>query len=180
MFGIIVVFPNKDNATGIRNLLVRQGIEVKGVCTTGAEALRQAALLDDGIIICGYKMSDMIFSELREYLSDKIEMLLVASRDKWSSGTADGIMGLTMPIKAYELISTVNMMMDTIDVRRRKAKKEKKVRNDEEKKLINEAKALLMERNNMTEEEAHRYLQKGSMNTGKGLVYTAKTILTTS
>ena len=45
-----------------------------------------------------------------------------------------------------------------------------------EKKLITEAKALLMERNHMTEEEAHRYLQKTSMDNGTSLVETAEMI----
>lgn len=42
--------------------------------------------------------------------------------------------------------------------------------------LITEAKALLMERNHMTEEEAHRYLQKTSMDNGTSLVETAEMI----
>ena len=33
MAGLIVVFPNKDNATNIRNLLARGGMDVIGVCT---------------------------------------------------------------------------------------------------------------------------------------------------
>ena len=43
--------------------------------------------------------------------------------------------------------------------------------------MIAEAKALLMERNNMTEEEAHRYLQKTSMDSGTNLVETAQMVL---
>lgn len=43
--------------------------------------------------------------------------------------------------------------------------------------MIAEAKALLMERNNMTEEEAHRYIQKRSMDNGTGLTETAQMIL---
>ncbi len=42
MVGIIVVFPNRDNAANIRNLLVRGGLNVTGVCTTGAQALNYA------------------------------------------------------------------------------------------------------------------------------------------
>lgn len=45
MVGIIVVFPNKDNATNIRNLLVRVGLNVTGVCTTGAQAMTTQILL---------------------------------------------------------------------------------------------------------------------------------------
>ena len=35
-----------------------------------------------------------------------------------------------------------------------------------------------MERNNMTEEEAHRYIQKCSMDSGTNLVETAQMVLT--
>ena len=52
MVGIIVVFPNKDNATNIRNLLVRVGLNVTGVCTTGAQAMNYADSVDEGIIVC--------------------------------------------------------------------------------------------------------------------------------
>ena len=51
-------------------------------------------------------------------------------------------------------------------------------RNDAEKKLVDQAKALLMERNNMSEDEAHRYLQKSSMDSGTNLMETAQMILT--
>ena len=49
MTGLIVVFPNKDNATNIRNLLVRGGMDVIGVCTTGAQAMHYADTVDDGL-----------------------------------------------------------------------------------------------------------------------------------
>lgn len=58
MTGLIVVFPNKDNATNIRNLLVRGGMDVIGVCTTGAQAMHYADTVDDGIVVCGYRLSD--------------------------------------------------------------------------------------------------------------------------
>ena len=59
MTGIIVVFPNKDNATNIRNLLARGGMDVIGVCTTGAQAMHYADTVDDGIVVCGYRMKDI-------------------------------------------------------------------------------------------------------------------------
>ena len=48
----------------------------------------------------------------------------------------------------------------------------------EEKALIAKAKSLLIERNNMTEEEAHRYLQKSSMDSGTNMLETAQMVLT--
>ena len=176
MVGIIVVFPNKDNATNIRNLLVRAGLNVTGVCTTGAQAMNYADSVDEGIIVCGYKLKDMMYSELREYLPDRFEMLLIASQGKWEEGLASGVMGLTMPIKAYDLMNTLQMLQN-MDRRRRKRKKTIKSRTPEQEALIRKAKELLMARNNMTEEEAHRYLQKNSMDSGTNIVETAEMVL---
>ena len=177
MVGLIVVFPNKDNATNIRNLLMRGGMTVTGVCTTGAQAIQYADTLDEGIVVCGYKMKDMMYTELREYLPDTFEMLLIASKDKWSNGEANGVMGLSMPIKVYDLMNTMDMMLTTMARRRKKKKQELKNRNPEQQALIKKAKLLLMERNNMSEAEAHRYLQKSSMDSGTNMVETAEMVL---
>ena len=42
--------------------------------------------------------------------------------------------------------------------------------------MIDAAKKLLMDRNSMTEEEAHRYMQKCSMDSGTNLVETAEMV----
>ena len=72
MADVIVVFPNKDNAINIRNILTRGGCEVIGVCTTGAQVLHYTELLDEGIVVCGYKLADMLYTELREYLPKEV------------------------------------------------------------------------------------------------------------
>ena len=69
------------------------------------------------------------------------------------------------------------MMCENIERRRRKRRLQPKTRNDEEVQLIKEAKGLLMDRNNMSEEEAHRYLQKCSMDSGTNMVETAQMVL---
>lgn len=177
MVGIIVVFPNKDNATNIRNLLARGGVTVTGVCTTGAQAIHYAEDADEGIVVCGYKLKDMMYTELREYLPESFEMLLIASQDKWGDGLARGVMGLSMPIKVYDLLNTVEMMLRNMDRRRKKRRQELKNRNPKQQAVIKEAKELLMARNNMSEEEAHRYLQKSSMDSGTNMVETAEMVL---
>ena len=61
--------------------------------------------------------------------------------------------------------------------RRKKLRSRPKQRTEEEKKILWEAKAVLMERNHMTEEEAHRYIQKCSMDSGTSLTETAQMVL---
>ena len=71
----------------------------------------------------------------------------------------------------------MNMMSGEVIRRKKKTKKIPKERTEEEKQLLKDAKELLMGRNNMTEEEAHRYLQKRSMENGTGLVETAQMVM---
>jgi len=72
---------------------------------------------------------------------------------------------------------TVELMTNSIEYKRKKRKSQPRTRKPEEIALINEAKALLMSRNNMTEEEAHRYIQKCSMDSSTNLVETAQMVL---
>lgn len=178
MSNIIVVFPKREVATNIRNILVRGGLKVSGVCTTGAQALQYADQVDEGILVCGYKMQDMMYTELRECLPETFELLLIASPDKWGNGLVKGVVGLQMPIKVYDLMNTVEMMLQTMQRKKRKRREAAKNRNPEQKALIEKAKGLLMERNRMTEEEAHRYLQKSSMDSGTNMLETAQMVLT--
>lgn len=178
MSSVIVVFPKKETAANIRNILVRGGIDISDICTTGAQALQSADDFDSGIIICGYKMKDMLYSELREWLPETFEMLLIASPDKWSEGLIEGVVGLSIPVKVYDLLNTVEMMLQTLRKKRRERREAAKRRNPGQKAIIEEAKALLMARNQMTEEEAHRYLQKSSMDSGTNMLETAQMVLT--
>lgn len=177
LVGIIVAFPNKDNAANIRNLLVKGGMDVAGVCTAGAQALQYADAVDDGIVVCGYRLKDMMYTELREYLPEEFEMLLVASADKWSENSIEGVVGLTMPVRGHDLVNTLEMMLHTIERKRKKRKLEQKNRNSQQKAVITKAKELLMNRNNMSEPEAHKYLQKCSMDSGTNMTETAEMIL---
>jgi response regulator NasT len=174
---IIVVFAKVDDAKSIKNILVKNGMSVAAVCTSGAQALGYTDGLHDGIVICGYRLADMICAELKENLPDGFEMIVLASPRALGEVSGTGVMGLSMPLKVHELIDTVGMMSQGIVRRRRKLREKPKVRNEEEAMTILHAKRLLMERNSMNEEEAHRYIQKHSMDNGTNMVETAQMVL---
>ena len=177
MTNIIVLFPKIEDAKNIRNLLVRHGFQVPAVCTTGAQALASANGLGDGIVVWGYKYQDMMYSELQDCLPSHFEMLLVASQRVWSEFGRAGVVCVSMPLKVHELLSTLEMMAAGIERRRKKRRSRPKERSEADKRVLQEAKSLLMERNGMTEEEAHRYIQKCSMDSGTNLVETAEMVL---
>lgn len=178
MTNIIIVLPKLEDAKGVKSVLVRKGFCVTGICTTGAQAISQADGLHEGIIICSYKMADMLYTELQECLPYGFELLLMASQRLIHECYGNGIVCLSMPLKINDLISTVSMMAEGIERRRRRQRQQPRQRSTEEEKTILEAKETLMVRNHMTEEEAHKYLQKCSMDSGTNIVETAQMVLT--
>ena len=178
MSNIIVAFSKRENAVSIRNTLVRSGVEVSAVCLTGSKILQYADTWGEGIIVCGSRLQDMQFIQLREMLPESFQILLVASPDQWADGLPEGVVGLPVPLKVYDLVNTVEMLLQSMEKRRQKRRGSGRVRSVREKEQISQAKALLMERNQMSEEEAHRYLQKTSMETGRNMLETAQMILT--
>lgn len=178
MATIIVAFPKIDEAKAIRNLLLYKGYDVAPACVTGAQVINQADNLSDGIIICGYKLSDnMVYTELYEYKPKSFEMLLVASRNHWEDCQDNDIVCVAMPVKVNELLSTIEMMFKTQLLQRKKKRSKPPKRSPEEQKIIDSAKAVLMERNNMTENEAFRYIQKCSMDSGNTMVESAQMVM---
>ena len=89
----------------------------------------------------------------------------------------DNLVSLTMPMKVHELLQTLEMMEGEIRRQKKRMKRMPAKRSEEDKKIIQDAKALLMERNAFSEEEAHRYIQERSMESGTGLVEVSQMIL---
>ena len=175
---LIVLFGKTEEGRAIRNLLVRSGYEVSALCTTASQALSEADMLGEGILVCGFRYPDMVYSELSDYLPAGFEMLLIASEALVSEGVPEGIVALSMPLKTVDLFATLGMMTGRRERRKKKLRSQPTQRSDKDKELIAKAKEVLMERNHMDEEEAHRYLQKCSMESGTGLVESAQMVLT--
>lgn len=177
MYSIIVGFPKQEDANNIKNVLVRNGFNCSDACSLGSQVITLANNLDEGIVVCGYRFSDMHYSELNNYLPKGFEMLLVASPEKLEFCQDSNIVCLPMPIKTHDLLNTLQIMSYQYQRKKKKEKDRPKERSEEEKALIKKAKLVLMDRNNMTEEEAHRYLQKTSMDSGTNLVEMSEMVL---
>ncbi len=89
----------------------------------------------------------------------------------------EDVVCLPMPLKVHDLVSTVEMMSQALTRSRKRRQQQPRQRDEGEKKLIGQAKRLLMERNGMSEEEAHRYIQKCSMDSGTNLIETAQMVI---
>lgn len=174
---VIVAFPKIENARSIRSILMKGGYTVPVVCTTGAQVLSNAQGLGSGIVVCSARFADMMYEELRGYLPETFEMLLVASPSVCNEREIADIVCLSMPLQVHELLQTMEMMSYSLSRKKKKLREKPKERTKEQDEIIKNAKAILMERNNLSEEEAHRYIQKNSMDSGNDLVETAQMIL---
>ena len=167
MANVIVAFSKPEDAKNIRNILAKNGFSVASVCTSGAQAINSADELGSGIVVCGARFADMVYEELHDCLPPGVRMLLVASPGLWNGRAPEDVVCLGLPLKVHDLISTLEMMMESLVRRRRKQRL----------KPLERAKELLMDRNHMTETDAHRYLQKCSMDSGTNMVETAQMIM---
>lgn len=176
MGSILIAMPKIEDAKHIRDMLNRRGLSTAAVCATASMVLSNVHQLDGGVVICSYRLPDMHYSQLAEYLPEYFEMLLLTSAAEVGNCPV-GMMSLTYPIRPNDLVSTVEMMLAQQDRRLKRRKPPVRKRSEQEQNYINNAKWVLMERNNMTEQEAFRYIQKCSMDSGTNMVETAQMIL---
>ena len=177
MSNIVIAFPKKEVAQNIRKILSQSGYSVQAVCSTGAQALASVNNLENGILICGSRFIDMMYMEIHDYLPPEFQMLLIASPTSIQEREVENLVCLELPMKVHELLQTLEMMEGQIRRRRKRFRSVPKQRSEEDRQMIEQAKALLMDRNKFSEEEAHRYIQKRSMENGTGLVEVAQMIL---
>lgn len=178
MNSIIIVLPKLEDAKRIKAGLTRNGFKIDAVYTTASQALNEIHTMDGGIVISTYRLPDMFYMEFQECLPSAFEMLLIASKTAIANCEGSGIVSLATPLSVYELVNTVQMMLNHRSRRMRREKAKPKMRSEREQKIIDDAKHLLMERNNLSEEDAYRYIQKCSMDSGTNMVETAEMITT--
>ncbi len=176
MIDIIIAFPRLEDANNIKRLIVKNGYDSVMVCTNAAQVIDMSNKLDGGVVLCGYKLTDMLYLELYRCLPNGFIMVLLASASKIRQNSERGVICVPMPLKINVLIHTIE---EVISIQRKLYKKNSKPRprTKEQQKVIDEAKALLMESQNMSEEDAHRYIQKISMDSGNSMSETAEMIL---
>lgn len=174
MNNILIAFPKAEDGKKIARLLTGYGFFTDHICTTAAQALREMHQAETGVIICGYRLPDMFYGEILECMPPGFEMLLLASERVLGQLDNGSVVSLSLPVRACDLAETLQMMLQPVTIRTSAPPAKRTLK---EQQIIERAKHLLMERNHLAEAEAHRYLQKRSMDNGTSLVETAQMVL---
>lgn len=163
MIRTIIALNDEAQAQSMTQALVHRGITVRYRCQSGAEVLRAVKEMGGGVIICSFKLRDMTAKELADRLAGQALILVLAKGNTLELCDHDDLFTLAVPVRPSELIGAVNMLLQ-MDAMRAAQRIPKRSTSAQE--TINKAKKLLMRRHNMTEPEAHHYLQQHSMRAG--------------
>lgn len=198
---LIVAFADQAAAQKVKAVLQNAGLTVRGICTSGAQVLQLAAQCEGGgLVICPIRFPDMSAREIMGLLSEDFDMLVLVTSRQQTLISGPGIFALAEPVNAASITSSARQLLETRqllaigfmdgaadarptaapDPERKSGADSSHGRSAEEQKVIEQAKYLLMNRKRMTEAEAHRYLQKKSMESGIRLVDLARRVITPS
>jgi len=178
MSSIVVANSNPEYAKKITAVLRSSGLYVGAVCTTGAQVMNFTSKhYHGGVVVCSAKLRDMPAINLPRVVGNAYDFLFLVSSQLASMCESLEHATLMLPINRMSLISTVNMFLNLSEYTSLSIRKKLAAQNYDEKQLIKDAKNLLIRRNHFTEPQAHRFLQKKSMNTGKKMVESAMIVL---
>ena len=171
---VIVAFESEKSCWRVKEILENSGTASCVICHSADQVKRAVNKLHISTVICGYKLPDASAEELFDDLPTSCAMLLVGVQNLLDLCQNDDIFKLTSPVSKGDLVASVRML---IQVGHRLERFVRPRRSQEEQELIAQAKQLLMARHGMTEEQAHRFLQKKSMDSGAKLIQTAQLVL---
>lgn len=178
MSSVLVANAIADNAKKIAAVLRTSGLNIGCVCTTGSQTIDFANRhYHGGVIVCSAKLTDMSALNLPEIIGPNYDFLFLLKSQQANVSETLSCASLILPVNRMDLISSVNMLLNLSDSSSLTIKKKLAEGNFDEKQVIGQAKNRIMVRNHFTEAQAHRFIQKKSMDSGKKMIETAMIIL---
>ena len=168
----MLAFSKQETAEKIRIMLDGSGMDIAAVCRSRAEIMRSLSGMDETLVIMGYKLPDGTADDVFEDIGGFHKLMSIVKAEHQQDIYNREIFVVPLPINRQILLNAVETFVGMIE-----RQKHRKTRTEEEKKIIADAKAYLMENHAMSEEEAHRFIQKRSMDTGAKFIDTARAIL---
>lgn len=173
---IVTAFAHEEAQRRILRLLEAGGYAVAGSFFSGADVIRAIHKLEGAAVVCGFRLRDMTAAELAENLGPGTGVLVIASAANLDLCEGESLYKLPVPASRADLYASVDTLLR---LRRDHSRRSSPARQEDARKLIRRAKELLMDVNRMSEAEAHRFLQKRSMDTGLRLEQTARLVIET-
>lgn len=168
---VLLVSAQNDFIRSVEGLLPAAGFLHHSLVPTAEEARRKLKDCPYDLIICNAPDSPAaLLPFLKEVAEDTFSGVLLFVKEEFYDLAAEktaeeGIFVLPCPVGAQEIRQALRLLFAlserTLKLRKRAASLEEKM---DEIRLVNRAKWILISHLSMTEEDAHRYIEKRAMN----------------
>lgn len=173
MARIVIASTSEPMLDQLTRLLASSGHTIFRSCRSEGELRRAMDACEDGIVILGGLLPGLHIDDLAWDYRQSMQLLLIGKPETMNRVETEGIFRLSVPASGQTILGAVEMLTQLHGMRLPK-------RRGSEKETVEEAKALLMERENLTEAEAHRRIQQYAMNHGIKMYEYAAQILQSS
>nr|AAB47033.1 unknown [Clostridium saccharobutylicum] len=176
---LIIALSNVEIAKKLKTSLTQEGFDIIALCTSGNELIRLVMQYSPDLVLVGYKFKDMSLLDVYENLVDLTSFLAIVNEPYRSFIEEDtDIYCIGTKISNVLLTNAIDLIFQSKRrIKKLKEQVEKLEHTLEDRKLIEKAKGQLMSTSGLTENEAFRYMQKISMDSGKRMKDIASLIL---
>lgn len=172
MRSVIIAYSNDNFASQLKRVLVESAITVLSVCSNGSGVLHLAGSLPEAVVICPLILPDMPANHLAEMLPVSFDVLALSKVPASFNGNCN-LQVMTLPLKQNDFVFEVSRLCSSSSY----ISPERKEKPAEDAWIINQAKSIIMAKNSVSEDLAHKHLQHISMSQGKKIVEIAKEII---
>ena len=167
---VFIAFSSKKTALSVARIAVSAGFNAAAAVLTAGALKQKLSYYEGGLVICGCEFSDENINELVQEIPEGFNIIVIGTPDKLAYCDSSRVTKLAVPINSGELICYMDML-------RPEPQSAHSRRSAQDRAIIDKAKTLLIRHYNMTEPQAHRFIEKKSMETGKTMAEIARKIL---
>ena len=153
---IIIAGASEAARAQLSRLLAASGHEVFRLCASGGELRRTLAECEDGIAILAGGLANALPDDLAVDFGEAFQLLLIGRPEALESCESPLVFKLTYPCAGSVVLGAVEMLSQLHAMRLPR-------RRGEDRALVEEAKCLLMRREDIDEPTAHRRMQQYAM-----------------
>lgn len=180
---LIIAFADKELARNIGQIFRSHGLPVGGTAASGLQALGLAARCPEGgVIVCPAFLPDIPAQELIKLLPESFDLLVLLTSGHQGEIRQQGVFTLIYPFSKSLVVQSARQILATRQINTDNSFQSSSSspgykRPGNEQMLIDQAKMLLMNQRQISEKDAHRYLQKRSMESGVPMAELARRII---
>ncbi len=170
MARIIIAGVSQAAREQLSRLLASSGFDVFRLCASGSKLRRAINECGDAAVIIAGRLKDCTADELVWDFRRRVHILLIARPEVLETCESDEVFRLELPVSARDVVWAAERLTLTHMAQLPK-------RSADDKSTVEKAKLLVMQRCRLGEDEAHRLMQRYSMDHGIKMTDLAAMIL---